>query len=541
MKLSLKMQRNLLAASTLILLVVVGLLFGGVVGPGAAGPQGQANGKGNSKGVGKDPKSGKEVVLVEKDLQVDMSAIPAGTAVSGTGLLASGLTITKSGGNEIYKINAETYPAAYGANLNGVMNVINACSIPGGGIADLGAADLQGLARWETKNHAYEFDFEQPAQSFQIGVIDWGDFLPFGACPEGVCSMVMTAYNANGEVVGTTVKSFHATGDAINNRVTTEYGDMGKAGDACEAPEGQPGRFIIKVQGRSITRVTLGFANKESMDPNVALWLGPMEIQKDGCYNFLALSTDANKTFDFSGTADVQFCGGGVWSNNTGESSNNSVPGWDTSCAAPSFTSTNDWKKGSNLTDAGYALTSNTGTVLADPIAGTAPPVKPASCGAELTAGTVAVSGVTCFSSIKNGPNDGALIIEGDPSRNDNVLYIAGGVSIQGSFSATNVLIYTEGDFDMNSQSDSTLTPNLTGGLWHGFMLWTMGSQKTTVNGGSNSNWTGTIYSPNAPLLINGGSDAILRTTVIAKTIDFAGNNKTITYCDPSVNYVSIP
>jgi hypothetical protein len=262
-----------------------------------------------------------------------------------------------------------------------------------------------------------------------------------------------------------------------------------------------------------------------------------MEIEEDGCYNFLALSTDANKTFDFSGTADVQFCGGGVWSNNTGESSNNSVPTTYPGCTAPSFTSTNDWKKGSNLTDAGYSLTANTGNIMADPIT-VAPPAKPESCADELGPGTVEISGVQCYNGLRVGPNE-TLTVTG--VTNDAVLYIAGNATIQGTFQTDNVLIFTEGDFDMNSQSDSFMTANLSGGPWHGFLLWTLGSQKTTVNGGSNSNWTGTIYSPNANLLINGGSDSILRSTVIAKTIDFAGNNNTVTYCDPEVNFVSIP
>jgi hypothetical protein len=286
-----------------------------------------------------------------------------------------------------------------------------------------------------------------------------------------------------------------------------------------------------------MTRVTIAFANRQSMDPQIALWLGALEIEEDGCFNFLALSTDANKTFDFSGTADVQFCGGGVWSNNTGESSNNSVPSTAPGCVAPTFTSVNNWKKGENLTGAGYSLTPNTGTVLADPITA-APPSNPGNCAEQLGPGTVEISGTQCYSGLRVGPGE-TLTVTG--VTNDAVLYIAGSASIQGTFQVDNALIFTEGDFDMNSQSDSNLTPNLSGGPWHGFMLWTMGTQKTTLNGGSNSNWTGTIYSPNANLLINGGSDSILRSTVIAKTIDFAGNNNTVTYCDPSVNYASIP
>jgi len=529
MQLNTKMQRNIFAATTLILLlVVVGMLVGVVPTPGAAGGQGKG---GNTKGVGKD-KSGKDIVVDETILAVD-PVTTAGLSVVGANLVTAGMTIEQSGGNDVVRIQNEQFPVAFGANLNGVLNVVNACAVPGGGLADLGSGDYSP----STKKHEYVFEFAQPIKKFQIGVLDWGDYLPFGACPNGVCQMIMTGYNSNGEVVATAVKEFHSTGSRVNDRNTTDYGRLTTSGDACQATEGQPGRFILKVQGRGMTKVTLGFANRESMDPNMALWLGPLEIEKDGCFNFLALSTDANKTFDFSGTADVAFCGGGVWSNNTGESSNNSVPTTYPGCTAPSFTSTNDWKKPDNLTGAGYALTSNTGNVLADPITA-APPTKPDSCAEQLGPGTIEISGTQCYSGLRVGPGE-TLTVTG--VTNDAVLYIAGSASIQGTFQVNNALIFTEGDFDMNAQSDSTLTPNLAGGPWHGFMLWTMGSQKTTLNGGSNSNWTGTFYSPNAGVVINGGSDSILRSTVIGKTIDFAGNNNTVTYCDPDVNFVSIP
>lgn len=526
MQLNTKMQRNIFAATTLILLLlVVGMLTGVVPTPGAAG------GAKGTKGVGKDKKSGKDIVVSDAALAID-PVTAAGLSVVGSNLVAQGLTIEQSAGNDVVRIQAEQFPAAFGANLNGVLNVINACAIPGGGLADLGS----GTYLPETKKHEYVFEFAQPVKKFQIGVLDWGDFMPFGACPDGYCSMVMTAY-AGDVVVATAEKGFHTTGEDLQ-RNTDEYGALyGGAGDACMAAEGQPGRFVIGVNGRGITKVTLNFANQQSMDPNVALWLGPMVVEKDGCFNFLALSTDANKTFDFSGTADVQFCGGGVWSNNTGESSNNSVPSTYPGCVAPTFTSTNDWKKPDNLTGAGYSLTSKTGNVLADPITA-APPAKPGSCAEQLGPGTVDISGVQCYKGLRVGPGE-TLIVNG--VTNDAVLYIAGSASIQGTFQVNNALIFTEGDFDMNSQSDSNLTPNLSGGPWHGFMLWTLGSQKTTINGGSNSNWTGTFYSPNAGVVINGGSDSILRSTVIGKTIDFAGNNNTVTYCDPSVNFVSIP
>jgi len=285
---------------------------------------------------------------------------------------------------------------------------------------------------------------------------------------------------------------------------------------------------------RGVTRPQDG-----DQDTIAACDIGAFELPP-ACYNLIALSTRGKKSFDFSGTGRVEFCGGGVWSNSGAESSNNSVPTQGVACEAPVFTSSGDWIRQENLTRAGFVVNEQSEPPIADPLAGVSPPAQPPTCGGNLTSGTVLISGSSCYTSIKIAPG-GTLNLIGDPARTDNVVYLLGGPrgqSIQGTFSASNVLIYVaNGDVDLNSQAVSNLQPNLTGGPWHGFMLWAAHGTNIRLNGGANSQWTGTIYGPGSHIVINGNSDSSLRTIVIGATIDFAGTNTTVMSCDPGSNF----
>jgi hypothetical protein len=68
-------------------------------------------------------------------------------------------------------------------------------------------------------------------------------------------------------------------------------------------------------------------------------------------------------------------------------------------------------------------------------------------------------------------------------------------------------------------------------------MLWVANGSSIRLNGGANSQWTGTIYGPGTDIVINGGSASTLRSIVIGSTINFAGTNTTVTYCDPGRNF----
>src|SRR5262249_53915238 len=143
------------------------------------------------------------------------------------------------------------------------------------------------------------------------------------------------------------------------------------------------------------------------------------------------------------------------------ESSNNSVPTRAPACAAPVFTSVGTWLKKENLTRAGFVVEEQTAAPIADPLAAVVPPAQPPTCGGQLTSGTVGISGTQCFTSITVAPK-ATLNLVGDPSRSDNVVYLLGGSSIRGTFSASNVLIYVaNGNFIMNAQAGSTMQPNL--------------------------------------------------------------------------------
>jgi len=265
----LKMQRNVLAGVVVLLLAVVAVLLGTGGLTGAAGGQGKGKGiPGGAKGLNTDS-DGNVIVTDDNALQVDAANV--GTSVVGTDLAVLGLTIANSGGNDIVYVSEGLYPAAYGG---GSTNVANKCSIPGGGIADVGA----GSYAYDTKKHQYEFTFTggKKVSSFQIGVLDWGDFLPFGGNADNTYAMVMTGYDDAGNVVATSTKSFTTTDTGMNRRNTTEYGNLATSGDACNATEGQPGKFIISVSGPAISRITLSFRDRASMDPHVALWLGAM-------------------------------------------------------------------------------------------------------------------------------------------------------------------------------------------------------------------------------------------------------------------------
>ena len=164
------------------------------------------------------------------------------------------------------------------------------------------------------------------------------------------------------------------------------------------------------------------------------------------------------------------------------------------------------------------------------------PPTRPLLCGGALTSGQVLVAGVRCYSSINVSPG-ATLNVIGDPGRSDNVVYVLGGLSVRGTLSATNVLIYVaNGDVDVSGQAVTTLQPSSTSGPWQGFTLW-VAHGHIHLTGGATNQWTGTIYAPGSPILANGDSRNSLRGTVIAGTIELSGNSSTAMSCDPGRNF----
>ena len=282
---NLKTQRNIFVVTSVVLLAALLAVVFTPLGSsltGAAGGQGKGKGKGTTTDA-----NGNKVVTSEEDQAVD-PATP-GSSVVGPDAFINGLNIHTSGGNDVVFIIENNDPAAYGANKDGVLNLLNACSIPGGGFADVGSPDYvksDGTAypyHWRSKLHEYVFTFTQgTVGNFKIGVVDYSDFLPNGACPNGECQLVMTAYNEGGEVVDTDTLTLQTTDSGLfRNVVVAETGESGNTetiGDACEAASGQPGKYVLQVSGPAISEVHLNFVNAESTDPHLALWAGPLEF-----------------------------------------------------------------------------------------------------------------------------------------------------------------------------------------------------------------------------------------------------------------------
>jgi hypothetical protein len=193
-------------------------------------------------------------------------SLNAGDSVVGDGLLVPGLTIAQSGGDDVMYIKAGEGPGAYGAP-NTSSAISNGCLVKGAGIVDK-SPDGPTTSR----KHHYVFTFGNATISeFNASIADFGDFMPFGVCTDNRCSILMKAFDAsNTQVAGDEV--FFTTDSAnINGRISTEYGDMDTAGDACSATAGQPGNSSLTVSGSGITRVEIMFESHEDMDPNMAI------------------------------------------------------------------------------------------------------------------------------------------------------------------------------------------------------------------------------------------------------------------------------
>ena len=197
------------------------------------------------------------------------SAAPAapGESVVGQGKLpgAPELIVGQSGGNDVVAVVAGANPAAFGA---GTQNLTNGC-LPAGGFVDIGS----GTFAASTRKHQYSFSFPAgtTVTQFSLRLSDWGDFLPNGAAPGDTLAATLAGYNAAGDQVAASTFTFHSSSSAVSHRPSLEFGDLAIAGDACSAPDGQPGNARFGITGQGIARVEFSFANLPSTDPLVAL------------------------------------------------------------------------------------------------------------------------------------------------------------------------------------------------------------------------------------------------------------------------------
>lgn len=237
-----------------------------------------------------------------------------------------------------------------------------------------------------------------------------------------------------------------------------------------------------------------------------------------------------SKAIDFSGGADVEFCGGGTHSNGGSEGPpQGDTVTFDPSCTTPTFSSTDSWAQSDNMPTG----TSDGADAIDDPYAVIIPPPNPGNCGTNGAIGNndnVTIDGPQCYTSLTCGPGK-TVTVTGDSSRNDNILYLTGDIDIKCTASIQNVMIYVEGDVDFNSQADVTMLPMLGDGEWAGLMMWGTASTTYTLNGQATSVWVGTIYAPNADVQVNGGSGQVMYSQIIANQVDFSGSSgSTIVY-----------
>src|SRR5262249_62436531 len=109
------------------------------------------------------------------------------------------------------------------------------------------------------------------ATAFSLTLLDWGDYLPFGASPDGVYGAKLTAYDANDSVVSSDELTFTSSSSLIQNRPSNEFGNLNVSGDACTASVGQPGRAPLSVEGSGITPVEYSFRKQAVQHPNSGL------------------------------------------------------------------------------------------------------------------------------------------------------------------------------------------------------------------------------------------------------------------------------
>jgi len=200
------------------------------------------------------------------------AAAGVGESVVGLGLVPGlpGLNVAKSGGNDVVLVAQGLAPAAYGAPNTVGGSIANGCLGSGSGILDIGDP-AQGYVT-SSRVHHYVFTFAPgaTATAFSLTLLDWADYLPFGASPDHVYGAELTAY-AGDSVVSSDELTFTSSSTRVQNRPSNEFGNLGVSGDACTATVGQPGRAPLSVKGSGITRVEFSFRNKASVDPNSAL------------------------------------------------------------------------------------------------------------------------------------------------------------------------------------------------------------------------------------------------------------------------------
>ena len=230
-----------------------------------------AGGGPNPKGASRTG-DGQWVVTDETILATDPR--DPGQSISGLGVFVPGLDIREANGNLVAPVSQGNLPPAYGAPSPG--DLVNGCAPPST-FADLGAAASSYAPSSRTHRYVFTVEEGKTLSKISIGILDWGDYLPNGACADGKCAMVLTAYGpaetAVGTVSGRKVKTpvEHAL---ASSEVSFESPGANKyrnpESDACSAGTGNA---VLTVEATGITKVVLAPAERGSLDPNMAVYL----------------------------------------------------------------------------------------------------------------------------------------------------------------------------------------------------------------------------------------------------------------------------
>ena len=144
-------------------------------------------------------------------------------------------------------------PATYGAP--------NGSSGKNGGLGELG-----GFADTANKNHLFTFVFSEPVSFFQLRVLDFGDYNPYGATDH---TFGISASNDGTEIDSQSV-TFSSDG-SVNPRNPT---DLYLDGDAVNAKDGDPGNVLFKFDESAMTSFQLFYDSDLGLvgptDPNIA-------------------------------------------------------------------------------------------------------------------------------------------------------------------------------------------------------------------------------------------------------------------------------
>ena len=173
-------------------------------------------------------------------------------------------------------------PSAYGGNLGGVPNVPNACIAAPWSEAGFFAIGASPTFATNTRIHDYVFTFAPgiTVSELTLRMADWGDFLPFGACPGDTCGAGIVAYDASDNELDSAELTFTSSSGALTNRPTDEFGNLDTTGDACEASAGQPGNVTFTVTAPGIAKVTFAFHSGASVDPAVGFNALAFEVEQ---------------------------------------------------------------------------------------------------------------------------------------------------------------------------------------------------------------------------------------------------------------------